>query len=147
MSAEINFEKCVELQKIKDFKIAKDWVKKEISVAEKFLKTTKFNFDSEQYDMTIISGYLVIFHLNRALVYKKGKVVKTHICAMLAVKKLYKDNMEIFDLLSGLDNALTSRNQIQYDGYDADKEMAEFMLNLANDYFEISKKIIDKMDC
>ena len=142
MSLDIDFEKCVETQKIRNLEVAKEWVSKEITVAEKFLKATRFNFDSEQYDITIISGYLVIFHLNRALVYKKGKNVKTHICAMLAAKELYKDNIELSELLDGLDNALTSRNQIQYDGYDADKEMADFMLCLAQDYLDIVKKVL-----
>jgi uncharacterized protein (UPF0332 family) len=142
VSEEMDFEKCFATRKIRDLEVAKDWVCKEIIVAEKFFKATQFNFDSEQYDMTIISGYLVIFHLNRALVYQKGKIVKNHICAMLAVKKLYENNVELSDLLGGLENALTSRNQIQYDGYDADKEMADFMLGLVKDYLAVVKKII-----
>jgi uncharacterized protein (UPF0332 family) len=142
LSEEIDFEKCVATKKIKDSEIAKEWVNKEIAVAQKFIRTTQFSLNSKQYDLVIISGYLVIFHLNRALVYNKGKIVKTHICAMLAVKELYKNNADISDLLEGLDNALTSRNQIQYDGFDADVEMAEFVFNLAQDYLEIVKKLV-----
>ena len=143
MSYDIDFKKCKEQGKIKDLDIAKTWVQKEIIVAQNFLKSAQFNFKSKHYDMTIIAGYLVIFHLNRALIYNMGKIIKNHICAILAVKELYKDNVEIIELLSGIDNALISRNQIQYDGYNADKEMADFILCLGKDYLAIVKKLVD----
>lgn len=144
MTDEITFEKCKALGKIKELEKSKNWVQKEIAVAENFLDTAKFNFDSERYEAVIVIGYLTIFHLNRALVYSVGKIVKTHICAVLAVKELFKDNKAVMDLLKGIENSLVSRNKIQYDGYDADKEMAEFLLDLGKDYLELVKKIVVK---
>jgi len=127
---------------IKDLERAKSWVNKEITVAEKFLKSAKINIVANQYEVTVITGYLVIFHINRALVYNKGKITKKHLCVIVAAKELYKENKDIIEFLSGAENALISRNHIQYDGYDADKEMAVFIVNLAEDYLDFVKELL-----
>jgi len=143
MSNKIDLEQCQKKGFVKNSEKAKGWVKKELDVAQRFLESTKFVFKSQQYESTVIMGYLVLFHLNRALVYNKGKIVKTHICVVFAVKELYSNNKDILEMVTGAENALISRNQIQYDGYNANKEMAEFILSLAEDYFGVVKKLLN----
>ena len=133
---------CLNKGSIKNLENSKSWVTKELSIAEKFYKSTEFNANAEQWGGAIIAGYLVVFHLTRALVYNKGMVAKGHFCVIAAAKELYPDNKELLEFLSSAENALISRNQIQYDGYDANKEMADFMRSLAKDYLAVVKKVL-----
>lgn len=118
------------------------WVSKEILTAENNIKSAENIFKIKEYEATLISAYNAILHLNRALIYSKGFSVKGHLCIIKTIEELFKDNSEIIEFVSSIERSLESRNLVQYEGYSIDKEAAEFMLSLANDYLVCVKKLI-----
>ncbi len=137
-----SYEDCFSEGRVRKSSESLLWVNKEILCAENNLKSAKNIFKINEYDATLISAYNAILHLNRALIFSKGFSVKGHLCIIKTIEELFKDNNEIIEFISSIERALESRNLVQYDGYSMDKEAAEFMLGLAEDYLFCIKKLL-----
>jgi uncharacterized protein (UPF0332 family) len=136
------FDECSSEGKIKLDASAKKWVAKEIKSAEYALGSAEKIKKIKENEGVMIFAYNSIMHLNRALVFSKGFSVKGHLCLIKAVQKLFSENKELLEFSSSFERALESRNLIQYEGYVASQEQAEFMLSLAQDYLISVKKLL-----
>ena len=137
----MNFKDCLSKGFIRKDKSAPERVKKSLEIAERFLSSAKKNIEIEELEMSEIASYNSIFHSARSLLFKKEYTERSHICVILALKELYKNNHELIDLLNTFDKIRISRHNIQYGGILIDIEEAEFVYEFAKQFLEETKKI------
>ena len=138
----MNFNDCLSKGLIRKDKTAPERVNKSLEIAERFLTSSKKNLEIEELEMVEIASYNSIFHSSRALLFKKGYTERSHICVILALKELYKNDYEFIDLLNTFDKIRISRHNIQYGGILIDMEEAEFVYDFARQFLEKTKSII-----
>lgn len=140
----MNFKECLSKGMIRKDKSALERVKKSLEIAERFLTSAKKNFEIEELEMTEIASYNSIFHSARSLLFKKEYTERSHICVILALKELYKNDHELIDLLNTFDKIRISRHNIQYGGILIDLEEATFVFEFAQRFLEETKKYLKK---
>ncbi|MFB6246494.1 MAG: HEPN domain-containing protein [Candidatus Pacearchaeota archaeon] len=126
----MSFENCKKKGLIKKDLNAKERCVKEIDSAKHFFESARRIFKIDEFDMAIISSYNSCFHFLRYLLFKEGYIEKSHYCLIEAVKSLYNRDKELLEMLEEFDKVRRSRHQIQYRGVFADKEEAEYVLDL-----------------
>ena len=92
--------------------------------------------------MSEIASYNSIFYSSRALLFKSKYTERSHICVIIALKELYKEDDKLIDLLNTFDKIRISRHNIQYGGILVDKEEAEFVYDFAKEFLEKAKNIL-----
>ena len=138
----MNLKDCFSKRLIIKVKSASERVKKSLDIAERFLSSAKKNIEIEELEMSEIASYNSIFHSARSLLFKKEYTERSHICVILALKDLYKNNHKLIELLNTFDKIRISRHNIQYGGILIDKEEAEFVYDFAKEFLNKTKKII-----
>jgi uncharacterized protein (UPF0332 family) len=123
----IKFKDCLEKGFIKKSTESMTWIEKEINIAKKYNQSAKTVLKIDENNLASLSAYNSIMHLNRALIFSKGYVSKNHSCLISAINELF-DDKELLELTNSFQNILLRRNNIQYDGLDADDELADFFL-------------------
>ena len=136
----MSLEDCKKRGQIKINHQAINRVTKEISTAERFLKSAENVLKIKEYDLTIISSYNSCFHFLRALLFKNKYVEKSHFCLIEAIKEFYKKDEELQNLLKLFDQIRSSRHEIQYGGIFSDKQEAENILEFNKD---LRKKVLN----
>ena len=134
-----DFDNCLQKGLLKKSEDSKNWVLKELQIAEKFLNSSKKNIEIEEFEMSIIAAYDSLFHSCRALLFKQGIVEKSHYCLIAALKELFKQDNELQAFLKSIDQVRASRHRLQYSGDSAGKKEAEFVLGLAKDFLEFAR--------
>lgn len=86
-----SLSEAVKKGKIIPFSDGPKVVTKELKTAKDDLKDAKDVFELGKYKMTTVSAYYAIFHVSRALLYKKKYREKSHIQLAFAIKALYID--------------------------------------------------------
>ena len=138
----MNFKDCLKKGLIRKDKSASERVKKSLEIAERFLLASKKNIEIEELEMAEIAAYNSIFHSARSLLFKKGYIERSHICVILALKELYKNNHQLIELLNTFDKIRISRHNIQYGGILVDIEEARFVFKFAKQILEETKKLL-----
>ena len=138
----MNYKECLSKGLIRKDKSAPERVKKSLEIAERFLTSSKKNLEIEELEMAEIASYNSIFHSARSLLFKKEYTERSHVCVILALKELYKEDHELIDLLNTFDKIRISRHNIQYGGILIDKEEAEFVYDFAKQFLEKTKSIL-----
>jgi len=138
----MNFNDCLSKGLIRKDKSASERVKKSLEIAERFLLASKKNIEIEELEMAEIAAYNSIFHSARSLLFKKGYIERSHICVILALKELYKNNHQLIELLNTFDKIRISRHNIQYGGILVDIEEARFVFKFAKQFLEETKKLL-----
>jgi len=138
----MNFKECLSKGLIRKDKSPSERVNKSLEIAKRFLKSSKKNFEIDELEMAEIASYNSIFHSSRALLFKKGYTERSHICVILALKELYKNDHSLIDLLNTFDKIRISRHNIQYGGILIDKEEADFVYDFAKQFLEKTKSIL-----
>ena len=108
-------------------KIAPDVDKSDqsVKISENKLGEAKKLFDAEFYSQTILSAYTSMFHIARALLYKKGVQEKSHYAVYFYLKEKHAKHLSA-DLLGAFLNHQNERKEILYGfSYNATKEEAE----------------------
>lgn len=139
----MNFKECLSKGMIRNDTSAPQRVKKSIEIADRFLYSAKKNIEIEEFEMAELASYNSIFHSARSLLFNEGYTERSHICVIVALKKLYNKNQTLINLLSTFDRIRISRHNIQYGGLLIDIEEAEFVFNFAKQFLETAKKIIN----
>lgn len=140
----MNFKDCLSKGLLRQDKSAIGRVKKSLEIAERFLISAKKNFEIEEFEMSEIASYNSIFHSARSLLFNKKYTERSHICVILALKELYKNNHELVELLNTFDRIRISRHNIQYGGILIDLEEAKFVHDFAKQFLDKTKKIVNK---
>ena len=135
----MNFKECLEKGLLKKNESSKNWVEKEFSISEKFLKSAEKTLEIEEFEISVIAAYDSLFHSARALLFKQGIAEKSHYCLIEALKELYKNDKALIGFLKSIDQVRVSRHRLQYSGDSAGKQEAEFVKELAKDFLKFSK--------
>lgn len=138
----MNFKDCLSKGMLRKDKSAPERVDKSLEIAERFLTSSKKNLDIEELEMAEIASYNSIFHSSRALLFKKEYTERSHICVILALKELYKDEHDLIELLNTFDKIRISRHNIQYGGILIEKEEAEFVYDFTKQFLEKTKRVL-----
>lgn len=112
----MNFEECMKRNLIRRDKNAIERVEKSLGISNRFLKSARKNLEIEEYEMAEIAAYNAIFHAARALLFRKGYVERSHICLIIALKHLYRNDLELIEYFNAFDRIRLSRHNIQYGG-------------------------------
>jgi len=136
----MSFEDCKKRGFIQKYPEAHKRVKKEIDSAEHFLKSSIKVFEIKEYDLVILSCYNSCFHFLRSLLFHKNFVEKSHYCLVEALRYLYSEDKDLFNLLNEFDKIRMSRHEIQYRGIFSYQEEAKYVL----DFNKRLKKFISK---
>lgn len=140
----MNFKDCLSKGLLRKDSTATERVEKSLEIAKRFLSSSKKNLEIEEFEMSEIASYNSIFHSSRSLLFKKGYTERSHICVIIGLKDLYKNNQELIDLLNTFDKIRISRHNIQYAGTLVNKEDADFVYDFAKNFFIKTKKIIQE---
>jgi len=138
----MNFRDCLSEGMLRKDNSAPERVKKSLEIAKRFLDSSKKNIEIEELEMSEIASYNSIFHSSRALLFIKRYTERSHICVIIALKELYKDDNELLDLLNTFDKIRISRHNIQYGGILINLEEAEFVYNFAKEFLVKTNKIL-----
>lgn len=140
----LEFERCLKLNKIKEFSKGKSLMFKELKTAESDLQEAKDGIRKGKYKWTTIQAYYSMFHSARALLYNKNYREKSHYCLIIALRILYVDKKELpIYLIEGLQRGKELREDADY--YEEWSEKgAEEMIKIATEFLSQSRKIIEK---
>ena len=138
----MNLKDCLSKGMIRKDKYAPDRVKKSLEIAKRFLDSSKKNIEIEELEMAEIASYNSIFHSSRALLFNKEYTERSHVCVIIALRELYKDDDELLDLLNTFDKIRISRHNIQYGGILINIEEAEFVYDFAKQFLDKTKNIL-----
>ncbi len=138
----IEFQKCLEKNKITLFPKGKRLAGKEISVARSDLFDAKAGYENERYKWATIQAYCAMFHAARALIYSSGYREKGHYCLAVALKALYVENKKL-DTQSVRDflNAMNLREVADYESHFS-KDGAAAVINSAEKFIERATAIL-----
>ncbi len=139
----MNLKDCISKGMIRKDKSAPQRVKKSLEIAKRFLDSSKKNIEIKELEMSEIASYNSIFHSSRALLFKKEYTERSHICVIIALKELYKEDDKLLDLLNTFDKIRISRHNIQYGGILIDLEEADFVYKFAKEFLDKAKKILN----
>ncbi len=140
----MNFKDCISKNFIKKDKFAHERVDNSLEIAERFLKSSEKNLEIEETEMAEIASYNSIFHSSRALLFKKGYTERSHICVIIALKDLYKNDYELLELLNTFNKIRISRHNIQYAGKLIDFEESKFVFDFAKRFLGKTKEVLKK---
>ncbi|MBU3918745.1 HEPN domain-containing protein [Patescibacteria group bacterium] len=138
----LNFEKCLERGKIREFSRGRFLVGKEMEGAELDFKSAKESFQNKNYKWATIQTYYSMFHSARALLYNKNYREKSHYCLIEAIRTLYIDKGLIgHDFIEALQRAKTLREGADYYS-EFNKESTESLVEIAEDFLKKVKDIL-----
>jgi len=130
----------VEERKLMRISIDRKLVLKEIEGAESDLEDAKDSLSRKKFKWATIQGYYSMFHATRALVYSKGFREKSHYALLIALRELYKNQLES-ELIQNFDEAMTLREEADY-GLIFSEEGATSIVNNAEKFLNRVKEIL-----
>ena len=133
-------KRFVEERKLMRISIDRKLVLKEIEGAESDLEDAKDSLSRKKFKWATIQGYYSMFHATRALVYSKGFREKSHYALLIALKELYKNQLES-ELIQNFDEAMTLREEADY-GLIFSEEGATSIVNNAEKFLNRVKEIL-----
>jgi len=138
----MNFEECLRKHLIRKDESAIERVEKSLEISSRFLESARKNIEIEEYEMAEIAAYNAIFHAARALLFSKGYVERSHVCLIIALRHLYRDELEFIDYLDTVDKIRLSRHNIQYGGDTTDKKETQYVLNFAREFLDVAMDLL-----
>ena len=140
----MNFKECISKGYLRKDTSAPKRVTKSLEIAHRFLESSKNTKEIKEYELAEIASYNSIFHAARSLLFSKGYIERSHICVIIALKELFKENPTLLDLLNTFDKIRISRHNIQYGGTLITTEEADFVYEFAQEFLDKTKKILTK---
>ena len=134
---EINFKKCIKSGNLKFDEGAGDLIDSEIRTAQIEQEECEFSVNNNKWRSAVRAGYYSIFHLARALLFKKGYRERNHVCLGIGLEYLYpgqEEMVRIFRLVQGI------REESDYE-CNYQREDAVLTLNKSKEFYELYKKI------
>jgi len=138
------FQDCLKRKKIQEFSRGKALITKEMKTAENDFISAKESFENKNFKWSIIQSYYAMFHSARALLYVENFREKSHYCLIISLRALYVDKKLLqASLIESLQKAKMLRENADY--YDDwSKDTAESLLKAAEQFLEISEKLVVK---
>lgn len=139
---DLEFEKCLQFKKIREFSRGKSLVNKELESAQSDLKSARETFKAKNYKWSTIQCYYSMFHSARALLYRENLREKSHGCLIVALRALYVNKNKLsFDFIEALERAKMLREDADY--YDKwAEDAAEFLLDKAKLFLQTIENML-----
>lgn len=115
-----------------------------MAIAERFLEKAKGNSRIEYFDVAFSLAYQSMFHVARALLFRKNLKERSHSALIAALKELYQNEPQITELLETMDGYRMTRHGVQYSGIGCSKEDATEAIKDAEKFIEAADKILAK---
>jgi len=122
---------------------SKAMILKELDAAKNDLADAKDSLDRQKYKWATIQGYYSMFHSARALLYSRGFREKSHYALLIALRELFKNELENSLILS-FEQAMDLRQEADYGlkfsevGAIETVESAEELLKRVEELFKMS---------
>lgn len=107
------FRNLLEDRKLMRIRKDRKLVLKEISAAEADMKDARESIERKKFKWATIQGYYSMFHSARALLFEKGYREKSHYALLVAVRKLYPDEIE-HSLIKEFEHGMYLRQEADY---------------------------------
>lgn len=112
----LRFKNCIEKGLLRKIPASEDNAIRSINKAESWLTESEKTLQSEAYDSSVMSSYLVMFHSARAILFFDGYREKSHACVARYLENRYVNGKKLerkwVDLL---DHHRGIRHENQYD--------------------------------
>lgn len=138
----MKLEECLRKNLIRKREIRKEEIEQQIEIAQRYLKKAKIIFESEIYDVCLLTAYISIFHSARAMLYKKGYKERSHFCLFEFIKQEFKNDGEVLRLAEIGQQYRETRHMVQYEGNLCSIEGAEEIIKDARLFLKAAKRII-----
>lgn len=121
----MTYQECFGKGLLRESTISKSAVAGEIRIAEDYLKKAEKLLGSGMPDVSFLMSYVSLFHSARSLLFAKGYKERSHYCLFEFVKREFKDDAELHELVSACQNYREIRSTVQYDGSLCSQETAQ----------------------
>jgi uncharacterized protein (UPF0332 family) len=112
----LRFKHCIEKGLLRKIPTSENNAVRSLNKAESWLKEAEKTLQSEAYDSSVLSSYLVMFHSARAILFFDGYREKSHACVARYLEEQYANKKKLekkwVDLL---DYYREIRHENQYD--------------------------------
>jgi uncharacterized protein (UPF0332 family) len=134
------FRRFVEEGKLTRIGIDRKLVLKEVEGAVSDLEEAKDSLLRKKFKWATVQGYYSMFHAARALVYSKGFREKSHYALFVALRELFKNQLE-FETIQNFEEAMSLREEADY-GLVFSKEGATSIVNNAEKFLNKVKETL-----
>jgi len=134
------FKRFVGQRKLIKIGVDRKLVIKEVDAAVSDLEEAKDSLSRERLKWATIQGYYSMFHAARALVYSKGFREKSHYALLVALRELFKYELEL-ELIQSFEDAMSLREEADY-GLVFSKEGATSVVNGAEKFLNKVREIL-----
>lgn len=138
----MNIQDCFDKKLLVKIPIDIEKSKKSVQTSTSKLKEAEDLAKEGFFNATIVSAYMSMFHIARALLYKEGIQEKGHYAIFVYLNEKYSNKIPKA-LLNSFDIYRDERHQALYGfNYDAKKEDAESIISDAKLFIKIIKEIL-----
>ncbi|MEM3626675.1 MAG: HEPN domain-containing protein [Candidatus Bathyarchaeia archaeon] len=102
------FKRFIEERRLVKIAVDRKLVLKEIEGAVYDLEEAKDSLSRRRFKWATIQGYYSMFHAARALIYSRGFREKSHYALLVALKELFKNQLES-ELIQNFEEAMSLR--------------------------------------
>jgi uncharacterized protein (UPF0332 family) len=134
------FNRFIEERRLIRIRVDRKLVVKEIDGAVSDLEEAKDSLSRKKFKWATIQGYYSMFHAVRALIYSKGYREKSHYALLIALKKLFENQVES-GLIQDFEEAMSLREEADY-GLIFSEEGATSIVNNAERFLGRVKEIL-----
>jgi uncharacterized protein (UPF0332 family) len=134
------FKRFVEERRLVKIGVDRKLVLKEMEGAVSDLEEAKDSLLRRRFKWATIQGYYSMFHAARALIYSKGFREKSHYALLVALKELFKNQLES-ELIQNFEEAMSLREEADY-GLVFSEEGATSIVNNAEKFLNKVKQIL-----
>ncbi|PIU22574.1 MAG: hypothetical protein COT14_00495 [Candidatus Diapherotrites archaeon CG08_land_8_20_14_0_20_30_16] len=131
----MNIQEMIDNGLLKVESCSPELINKELEESEKDLKNAKESFEDGNHKWSIIQAYYCIFHIARALIYKKGYREKSHYALYLLLDEFCRKRMLESKYIIYFKAAMYARQDADYDAVyseDVAKEILDFAIEFSN---------------
>lgn len=93
--------------------VSRAMILKETTAARNDLRDAKDSLESKKHKWATVQGYYSMFHSARALLYNKGFREKSHYALLLAIRELYRNDLEN-SLIESFEEGMDLRQEADY---------------------------------
>ncbi len=140
----LRFKNCIEKGLLRKIPASEDNAIRSINKAKHWLREAETTLQSEAYDSSVMSSYLVMFHSARAILFFDGYREKSHVCVARYLEEQYVNKKKLEKKwVELLDHHREIRHENQYDlSFFSTDEDTVNALEVAKQFFERMKLLI-----
>ncbi len=134
------FKRFLEERRLIKISVDRKLVLKEIEGAISDLEEAKDSLSRRKFKWATIQGYYSMFHAARALVYSRGFREKSHYALLVALKELFKNQLEL-EFIQNFEEVMSLREEADY-GLVFSEEGATSIIKNAEKFLKKVKEIL-----